>query len=249
MVCRLLYDSGLDRYHKPNILSLDWNSKYLEGQILQIDKPLEWTSFDVVKKLRYALKVKKIGHAGTLDPLATGLLLIGTGKATKQLQALQGLDKTYEGIIEIGKTTPSYDLETPFDTDLDWGHISEEDILEVVTKFLGAIEQYPPAHSAVKIGGERAYKKARRNEQVELKVRKVTIQKFNVVKIDLPEIHFEVGCSKGTYIRSLAHDFGQALGVGGYLKSLRRTSIGDFHVNEALTLDDFLKTLSLDEGN
>lgn len=203
----------------------------------------------MVKKLRYALKVKKIGHAGTLDPLATGLLLIGTGKATKQLQELQGLDKSYDGIIEIGKTTPSYDLETTFDSSTSWDHITKEDIPATLEKFKGLIEQYPPAHSAVKINGERAYKKARRNEEVALKVRQVQIHKFELVKIDLPEIHFEVRCSKGTYIRSLAHDFGQALGVGAYLKSLRRTSIGDYHIDQAWNLDSFLKTLKKDEGN
>lgn len=228
---------------------MDSLTQYTEGRILQIDKPFEWTSFDVVKKLRYALKVKKIGHAGTLDPLATGLLLIGTGKATKQLQELQGLDKSYDGIIEIGKTTPSYDLETTFDSSTSWDHITKEDIPATLEKFKGLIEQYPPAHSAVKINGERAYKKARRNEEVALKVRQVQIHKFELVKIDLPEIHFEVRCSKGTYIRSLAHDFGQALGVGAYLKSLRRTSIGDYHIDQAWNLDSFLKTLKKDEGN
>ena len=227
------------------------NSKYLEGQVLQIDKPFEWTSFDVVKKLRYALRIKKIGHAGTLDPLATGLLLIGTGKATKRLQELQGLDKSYDAIIEIGKTTPSYDLETSFDSEASWDHINAEEVLDAVRKFKGAIEQYPPAHSALKIDGERAYKKARRNEKVDLKVRKVIIHEFLITKIDLPEIHFQVKCSKGTYIRSLAHDVGQEFGVGAYLKALRRTSIGDFHIDQALSLDGFLKTLGKDkdEGN
>ncbi len=213
--------------------------KYQEGQLLLIDKPYKWTSFDVVKKLRYALKVKKIGHAGTLDPLATGLLLIGTGKWTKKLEQLQGLDKSYEGVIEIGKTTPSYDLETPFDSETAIKDISEDDLEAARLKLYGPIEQVPPAHSAVKIDGERAYKKARRNEVVKMKVRSVQIHRFDI-KPDLPEVAFTIECSKGTYIRSMAHDFGQALGVGGYLKSLRRTSVGPHHIDQAKTLEDFL---------
>lgn len=217
--------------------------KYKEGQLLLIDKPFKWTSFDVVKKLRYALKVKKIGHAGTLDPLATGLLLIGTGKWTKKLEELQGQDKVYEGIIEIGKTTPSYDLETEFDSETDYSHLSESDFIEAARKLTGAIEQLPPAHSAIKINGERAYKKARRNEEVKMKVRQVMIHEFELKEINLPDLHFRIACSKGTYIRSMAHDFGKILGVGGYLKALRRTSIGEYQVSEASTVEEFLKDL------
>ncbi|MBV6643944.1 MAG: tRNA pseudouridine(55) synthase TruB [Cyclobacteriaceae bacterium] len=218
------------------------DNKYEAGQLLLIDKPLTWTSFDVVKKLRYALKVKKIGHAGTLDPLASGLLLIGTGKFTKKLSELQGLDKSYSGVIEIGRTTPSYDLETDFDSEHNYDNISPSKVQEVVDQLTGVIIQYPPAHSAVKVNGQRAYKKARKNESVELKSREVTIYTFEVSKMDLPEIQFHIHCSKGTYIRSIAHDLGRLLGVGAYLKALRRTSIGDYLIQDAHSLEDFLKS-------
>lgn len=213
---------------------------YEEGRLLLIDKPVNWTSFDVVKKLRNTLKVKKIGHAGTLDPLATGLLIIGTGKFTKKLNELQGLDKTYEGIIEIGKTTPSYDLETTFDSETDWTSVSVEDLAKAKNKFTGAIEQIPPAHSAVKVGGERAYKKARKNEDVRLKARSVIIHQFDIDPA-LPEVNFRVSCSKGTYIRSLAHDFGKELGVGGYLKKLIRTSVGPYQLSDATGMEEFIR--------
>lgn len=215
-------------------------NSYEEGRLLLINKPVNWTSFDVVKKLRNVIGVKKIGHAGTLDPLATGLLIIGTGKFTKKLNELQGLDKSYEGIIEIGKTTPSYDLETEFDSESDWSHISLEDIERVKGELTGELSQLPPAHSAVKIGGERAYKKARKNKEVKLEPRKVNIHSFEVTP-NLPELEFEVRCSKGTYIRSLAHDFGRELGVGGYLKKLVRTSVGDFKLSDATELEDFIR--------
>lgn len=214
---------------------------YEEGRLLLINKPVGWTSFDVVKKLRFTLKVKKIGHAGTLDPLATGLLIIGTGKFTKKLNDLQGLDKTYSGIIQIGKTTPSYDLETEFDAESDWSHISEKDIEAARKKFLGEISQIPPAHSAVKVDGERAYKKARKNKEVRLEPRRLTIHQFEIDSSDLPNVKFDVSCSKGTYIRSLAHDFGQELGVGGYLKELVRTSVGEYQLSDAEDLDEFIR--------
>lgn len=214
---------------------------YEEGRLLLINKPVGWTSFDVVKKLRFTLKVKKIGHAGTLDPLATGLLIIGTGKFTKKLNELQGLDKTYSGIIQIGKTTPSYDLETEFDSESDWSHISENNLEAARKKFLGEISQIPPAHSAIKVNGERAYKKARKNKEVRLEPRTLTIHQFKIDSSDLPEIKFEVSCSKGTYIRSLAHDFGQKLGVGGYLKELVRTSVGEYQLSDAEDLDEFIR--------
>ena len=214
---------------------------YEEGRLLLINKPLRWTSFDVVKKLRNTLRVKKIGHAGTLDPLATGLLLIGTGKYTKKLNELQGLDKTYSGIIEIGKTTPSYDLETEFDAQNPWDHVTADQLDKAKSKFVGAISQIPPAHSAVKVGGERAYKKARKNKEVRLEPRNITIHHFEINTTTLPEVSFEVGCSKGTYIRSLAHDFGKELGVGAYLKKLVRTSIGTYKLEDALDLDEFIK--------
>ncbi len=218
-----------------------------EGRLLLINKPVNWTSFDVVKKLRYTLKVKKIGHAGTLDPLATGLLIIGTGKFTKKLNELQGLDKTYEGIIEIGKTTPSYDLETEFDSESDWSSVIESDFETAKIAFIGEIQQIPPAHSAVKINGERAYKKARKNKEVKLEPRSIKIHSFEIDTENLPEIAFKVSCSKGTYIRSLAHDFGQNIGVGAYLKKLVRTSVGDFKLSDAMELDDFIQKYN--EGN
>lgn len=214
---------------------------YEEGRLLLIDKPVGWTSFDVVNKLRYALKVKKIGHAGTLDPLATGLLIIGTGKFTKKLNELQGLDKTYEGVIEIGKSTPSYDLETSFDSEVAWGHITHDEIEAARLQFLGSISQFPPAHSAVKVDGERAYKKARKNREVKLDARQVFIHRFDVDTANLPEVKFTIACSKGTYIRSIAHDFGKALGVGGYLKKLIRTNVGDYKLSDASTLSNFIK--------
>lgn len=218
---------------------MDLNA-YTEGQILLIDKPLTWTSFDVVKKLRYALKVRKIGHAGTLDPLATGLLLIGTGKFTKKLNELQGLDKTYEGIITIGKTTPSYDLETEFDSEADVSHLTMEDLQAAALKLTGPIDQVPPAHSAVKVNGERAYKKARKNIEVKLDPRSITIHEFQLVKVVGADVHFHISCSKGTYIRSIARDFGEILGVGGHLSSLRRTSIGEYQVSDAEDLEAFV---------
>lgn len=215
-------------------------NQFTEGKILLIDKPLTWTSFDVVKKLRYALKVKKIGHAGTLDPLATGLLLIGTGKFTKKLNELQGLDKVYEGVITIGKTTPSYDLETEFDNETSIDHLTEGDLWNAAKKLTGPIDQIPPAHSAVRINGERAYKKARKNEEVKIDPRRVIIHDFDLTKIDGADIHFRIGCSKGTYIRSMARDFGEILGVGGHLSALRRTMIGNYSVADADQLDEFI---------
>lgn len=208
-----------------------------------IDKPLTWTSFDVVKKLRYALKVKKIGHAGTLDPLATGLLLIGTGKFTKKLNELQGLDKVYEGVITIGKTTPSYDLETEFDSIKDASHVTEEELINAAAKLTGSISQIPPAHSAVKVNGERAYKKARKNEAVKLDPRQVIIHSFDITKVEGDNIHFRIACTKGTYIRTMAKDFGELLGVGGHLSALRRTKIGDYSVEDAHQLDEFVNQM------
>jgi tRNA pseudouridine55 synthase len=210
-----------------------------KGGLLLVDKPVTWTSFDVVNKLRYALKIKKIGHAGTLDPLATGLLLIGVGKGTKMLTELQGLNKTYSGIIELGKTTPSYDLETAFDAENDMAGLQEELITSKVAELTGVIEQVPPSHSAIKVNGTRAYKLARKNEEVIIKKRSVTIHQFDVT-YNLPEIQFDIECSKGTYIRSIAHDLGRLVGVGGYLKLLRRTSVGKYYIKDAWSLDALL---------
>ncbi len=213
---------------------------YHEGALLLVDKPREWTSFDVVNKLRYTIKIKKIGHAGTLDPLATGLLIIGTGKFTKKLNELQGLDKEYEGIFEIGKTTPSFDLETPFDVENDISAISDENIHQAVKSLIGFQNQVPPQYSAIRIKGERAYKHARNNEEVKIDPRPVIVHEFEIKKIEGGDVHFRIKCSKGTYIRSIARDLGVLLGVGAYLKDLRRTVIGDFHINNAVQLDQLI---------
>jgi tRNA pseudouridine55 synthase len=213
---------------------------YQEGGIIAIDKPYQWTSFDAVKKIRGTLKIKKIGHAGTLDPLATGLLILCTGKMTKKIEYFQSQEKEYEGILVLGKTTPSVDLETEFDSETSIERITEEMIIGQLDLFQGEIQQIPPAHSAVKVQGERVYKKARKGEKVKLEPRTVLIKAFEITHISLPEVHFRVVCSKGTYIRSLVRDFGNELGVGAYLYALRRTRIGDIHVKDAYTITDFL---------
>ena len=206
-----------------------------------IDKPLEWTSFDVVKKIRNALKVKKVGHAGTLDPLATGLLILCTGKFTKKINEYQEMTKEYTGTMLIGKTTPSVDLETEFDSDHDISSLKEASVLAATDFFKGTIQQVPPHFSAVKVGGERVYKKARKGEDVEIEPRTVIIHEFEITECQLPTVSFRVVCSKGTYIRSLVRDFGETLGTGACLTSLRRTKIGDFSVNKAENLADFVE--------
>lgn len=215
-----------------------------EGSLLLINKPKNWTSFDVVNKLRHLLKIKKIGHAGTLDPLAKGLLLIGIGKYTKKLESLQGLDKTYEGIIEIGKTTPSFDLETPFDSASDYRNVTPQEVVLAVEALTGELDQIPPVFSAIKVNGQRAYKSARKNEKILLKSRKIKIYKFEIIQLILPEIHFRVVCSKGTYIRSLAKDLGEKLGVGGYLKELIRTQVGEYKLENALLLGQLIDQIN-----
>jgi tRNA pseudouridine55 synthase len=214
---------------------------YLNGQILLIDKPLNWTSFQAVNKLKYALinklglpKKFKIGHAGTLDPLATGLLLVCTGKFTKRITELQGQAKEYTGTFFIGATTPSYDLETEIDETFPTSHIDESLIRETVKQFLGEIDQKPPIFSAIKKEGVRLYEHARAGKTVEIATRKTTIHEFEITRIALPEIDFRVVCSKGTYIRSLAFDFGHAMNSGSHLTALRRTKIGDYDVEEAV---------------
>ena len=210
--------------------------KIQEGHVFLIDKPLDWTSFDVVNKIRwnirkaYNLKKIKVGHAGTLDPKATGLLLICTGKLTKQIDEYQAQEKTYTGTIKIGVTTPTYDMESEENETFPTEHITEEMIHEATKQFVGEIEQFPPMHSAIKVDGKRLYELARVGKEIERKARTITIHYFKITKIDLPFIDFEVNCSKGTYIRSLAFDFGKALNSGGYLTALRRTKIGDFDV-------------------
>src|SRR5690606_36117493 len=212
----------------------------LAGQVILLDKPLDWTSFQAVNKLKYKLKNEfklpkkfKIGHAGTLDPRATGLLIVCTGKFTKNIQEIQDAHKEYLTEIKIGVQTESYDTEKPEILPQDFSHISEEIINETLGKFVDEIEQKPPVFSAIKIEGQRAYDLARKGQEVEMKARKTTIHYLNGIEIDLPFVRFTVGCSKGTYIRSLAHDIGQELGVGAYLTNLRRTKIGDYSVNDA----------------
>ncbi len=212
-----------------------------EGLMLLLNKPIGWTSFDVVRKLRYTLKIKKIGHAGTLDPLASGLLIVCAGKMTKQIDAFMGMEKEYTGTLTIGHTTPSYDLETQPENGKEYHHITKDFTNDVFKKFVGEIEQIPPAHSAIKVNGKRAYELARKGEEVDLKKRKITITSFEITKFDLPLIDFKVVCSKGTYIRSLARDVGEALGTGAYLSALCRTRIGDFLLENAKEITSFKK--------
>ena len=223
---------------------LNKQENFTAGQVILIDKPLTWTSFDVVKKIRNQIRIKKVGHAGTLDPLATGLLILCTGKKTKSIEGFMGQEKEYTGTITIGQTTPTYDLESETSEPVDISNITIEQLEAAKQKFIGDIEQIPPMHSALKVGGKRLYELARKGQTVEVKPRAVNISEFELTKIDLPVISFRVVCSKGTYIRSLAHDFGEALGVGGHLSSLRRTKIGDFSVDEAYTLDDLVNLIA-----
>lgn len=227
----------------------DQQFDFIAGEVLLIDKPLEWTSFQAVKKIKYRLPRKiKIGHAGTLDPLATGLLIICTGKQTKQIESYQGQEKEYTGEFTLGNTTPSFDLETEFDQTFPIDHITNEQIHEATKPFLGEIDQFPPIFSALKVNGERLYKSARAGKEVEIKSRKITIHEFEITKIDLPKIEFRVVCSKGTYIRSLANDFGKALESGAHLSSLRRTRIGNYKIEDSYQLEDFIKLIeSLEE--
>lgn len=217
----------------------------LDGHIFLIDKPLDWTSFQAVNKLKYLLRRKfdlpkkfKIGHAGTLDPKATGLLIICTGKFTKKIPEIQDAPKEYIAEIKLGAQTESFDTEKPEILHTDISHLSHEKITEAIQTFIGEIEQAPPIFSAIKIGGERAYNIARSGETVEMKKRKTTIHYIENIEIEMPLVRFTVGCSKGTYIRSLAHDIGQKLEVGAYLTKLRRTKIGDFNVENAMKIED-----------
>lgn len=224
---------------------------FLEGQVLLIDKPLTWSSFQAVNKLKYILKRKydlpkkfKIGHAGTLDPLASGLLIVCTGKFTKKITEIQSQAKEYTGTIVVGATTPSYDMETEVDATFPTAHITEALILDTVNRFLGEIDQKPPVFSAIKKDGVRLYEHARIGAEVEIQARKTTIHEFEITRIALPEIDFRVKCSKGTYIRSLAFDFGKALQSGGYLSVLRRTKIGEYAVENAVTPEVFEQQLT-----
>ncbi|RLD29036.1 MAG: tRNA pseudouridine(55) synthase TruB [Bacteroidetes bacterium] len=222
---------------------------FLSGQVLLIDKPLNWTSFQVVNKLRWeirkAFNIKKIkvGHAGTLDPLATGLLVICTGKMTKQINSFQAQIKEYTGTIVLGSTTPSYDLETEINETFSTQHITEDLMHKTTKQFIGEVAQFPPIFSAIKKDGKRLYEFARAGENVEIKSRTVSISEFEITRIEGLKIDFRVVCSKGTYIRSLAHDFGKVLNSGGHLSALRRTKIGNFDVNDALTVEKFIENL------
>jgi tRNA pseudouridine55 synthase len=229
---------------------------FIQGELLLIDKPTDWTSFDVVNKIRRLLSRKlgqklKVGHAGTLDPMATGLLLICTGRMTKQIDGFMGLDKEYTGTFTLGATTASHDRETEIIQKSEIGNLKSEFIHAATVKFTGDILQVPPLYSAKKIQGKRAYEFARKNKEVELPPVPVTINRFDITRIELPEVDFLVNCSKGTYIRSLARDIGEELGVGAYLSALRRTKIGDYDVKDALSIGQFevlLDSLSVTDG-
>lgn len=212
---------------------------YAEGKVLLIDKPLYWTSFDAVRKVRYLVKTKKVGHAGTLDPLATGLLIICTGKFTKKINEYMAQEKEYTGTITLGAVTPTYDLESEPQEHKLFKHISVAQLEEAAQSFTGVIQQVPPIHSAIKKDGKRVYELARKGIEVKLEPRQITIHEFSIVKVELPVVHFKVVCSTGTYIRSLANDFGERLGCGGYLSALRRTRIGAFSVEDAQTIEAF----------
>jgi tRNA pseudouridine55 synthase len=212
---------------------------FLDGQVLLFDKPMCWTSFDIVKKVRILTKVSKVGHAGTLDPLATGLLIVCTGKFTKKINEYMGMEKEYTGTFTLGSTTPTYDLEKEPENFKDTNHLTEETIHAATLPFIGDILQMPPQHSAIKKDGKRLYESARLGIEVKVDPRPVSIKIFEITKIEMPVVYFRVVCSTGTYIRSLANDFGAALGVGGYMSSLCRTKIGVFKVEDAYNLENF----------
>ncbi len=216
---------------------MSFESSYSEGQVLLIDKPLRWTSFDVIRKVRSLVKIRKVGHAGTLDPLATGLLIVCTGKFTKKINDYMSKEKEYTGTITLGATTPTFDLESEPGNLQPYQNITSEQVTNLTKKFTGELMQLPPVHSAIKQDGVRVYEMARRGVEVIMEPRKIYIQEFEIMHIDLPLISFRVVCSTGTYIRSLANDFGRALGCGGYLSSLRRTRIGTYEVKDALSIE------------
>ncbi|MCK4880064.1 MAG: tRNA pseudouridine(55) synthase TruB [Bacteroidales bacterium] len=224
---------------------------YLDGAVLYIDKPLTWTSFDVVNKIRKSLRHHlgiqkiKVGHAGTLDPLATGLVIICTGKATKQIMQYQDMDKAYTAQVRLGATTPSFDLETEVDKTYPWEHITSDKIEQALSKLSGDQEQMPPLYSAKSVDGKRAYAMARKGKQVELKPQQVHISHLELLSENLPEIELRVECSKGTYIRSLARDLGSILDSGAHLTGLRRTRIGPYHVDKAISIENFIENLKL----
>ena len=217
--------------------------KYNNGQTLLVDKDLDWTSFDVVKKIKNTIKCKKVGHAGTLDPLATGLLIICTGKNTKKINDIQNQDKVYTGEFILGKSTPSHDLETEFNSQKEFKNITTDRIKEVSKRFVGEQLQRPPKFSAVKVNGKRAYEYARDNEEVKIKEKNIKIYEFKITEYNLPNISFKISCTKGTYIRSIARDFGEKLGCGAVLSKLRRTEIGNYNVEDAFKVNDLADKL------
>jgi tRNA pseudouridine55 synthase len=210
------------------------------GTVLLINKPFQWTSFDVVNKLRYRLKIKKIGHAGTLDPLATGLLIICTGRMTRRIEEFMGLEKEYTGRFILGQTTPSHDLETAVSESTDTSHLTPTQLRQAAESLTGVLQQIPPAHSAIRVGGKRAYEFARKGKEVELKHREVEVKSFEITHIELPAVSFRIVCSKGTYIRSVARDFGSLLGVGAYVTDLCRTRIGSYRLEAAISIDEVM---------
>ncbi len=218
---------------------MNWQDEFAAGKVLLIDKPLRWTSFDVVKKVRVQTKISKVGHAGTLDPLATGLLIVCTGKFTKKINEYMAREKEYTGSITLGSVTPTFDLESEPEQFRDFAHLTPEMIHAATVPFTGDIEQVPPIHSAIKKDGVPAYIMARKGKEIKMEPRKVTISAFSITAIDLPKVYFKVVCSTGTYIRSLANDFGEALGCGGHLSSLCRTRIGEFLLSDAVTVPEF----------
>ncbi len=238
----LLFSDWFSIYNLQAFYNLIFEKPYdfSEGAMIPIDKPITWSSFDVVNKIRRTIKVKKVGHAGTLDPLATGLLILCTGKYTKKIGSYQNDEKEYVGIFGLGKTTPSFDLETAFNSNKSFDHINEKEVINASEKFLGTIKQVPPVFSAIKINGRASYKNAREKKDIKLQPREVSIHEFQIENYVEGEVFFRIVCSKGTYIRSIANDIGQELGVGAFLKELRRTRIGEITVNDALSVDRFL---------
>jgi tRNA pseudouridine55 synthase len=246
-----LLSKKVKRLHLQKLMRLNnenWNQSYAEGKVLLINKPREWTSFDAVKKVRILTGISKVGHAGTLDPLATGLLIICTGKFTKQINNYMAQEKEYTGSFTLGAITPTYDLEsTPTDF-LPFDHLSVDQIKAATKPFTGAIEQIPPIHSAIKKDGKPAYELARKGQEIIMEPRKVTIYSFEITAIELPHVFFKVVCSTGTYIRSLAYDFGKALGCGAYLSNLCRTRIGDFRLEDAQTIEEFVAQVNKEKN-
>jgi tRNA pseudouridine55 synthase len=225
---------------------MNTTNTFEEGKVILIDKPYEWTSFDVVRKIRNLIRIKKVGHAGTLDPLATGLLIVCTGKFTKKINDYMAQEKEYIGTITLGAVTPTYDLESEPINFKSFEHISEEELKQIADSFTGEIMQTPPIHSAIKKDGKRVYELARQGIDVKLEPRPVTISEFEIVKVELPIVHFRVVCSTGTYIRSLANDFGEKAGTGGYLSDLCRTRIGEFLLKDAMSVEEFEKRLKFE---